>query len=309
LRIKCLDCGFSEEVNLDLFVKILGGATAGFGFWAWTSFLFAGTGFAMAICIAIITGGAAMLAYKNEIIDWIVNEGHECDSCGNQRWTATSPEMENEINDQESYLSILIKSSEIITTPSPMGITRIGLNLYRNKSGNVLILMGFLNEEVRIQYLNNYDVITEEELFLRFETGCVGPLSIDHMLESFDKYNDKKVSGDISNFLESLKASKIIICYSDLYCGASAAVVAMLYKILKKHKSFFPVIIKPASFKGRNSLKKNFIDLLVYLGISNYLVYDESLCLIKLGATTTLNQFDNSCEAELLEIASLIMKQ
>lgn len=68
MRIKCRDCGFLEEVDLDLFVKILGGATAGFGFWAWTSFLFAGTGFAMAICIAIITGGAAMLAYKDEII-------------------------------------------------------------------------------------------------------------------------------------------------------------------------------------------------------------------------------------------------
>jgi hypothetical protein len=190
-----------------------------------------------------------------------------------------------------------------------MGITRIGLNLYRNKSGNVLILMGFSNEEIRIQFLNNYDAITEEKLFLRFETGCVGPLSIDHMLESFDKYNDKKVSGDISNFLKSLKASKIIICYSDLYCGASAAVVAMLHKILKKNKSFFPVIIKPASFKGRKSLKNNFIDLLVYLGTCNYLVYDESLCLIKLGAITTLNEFDNACEAELLEIASLIMVQ
>jgi hypothetical protein len=92
MRIKCLDCGYSEEVNLELFVRILGGATAGFGFWAWTSFLFAGTGFAMAICIAIIGGGAAMLAYKDEIIDWIVNRGHECDECGSQKWVAVSPE-------------------------------------------------------------------------------------------------------------------------------------------------------------------------------------------------------------------------
>jgi hypothetical protein len=67
MRIKCLDCGHSEEVTVDLFVKLIGGVTAGFGFWAWTSFLFAGTGFAMAICIAIIGGGAAMLAYKDEI--------------------------------------------------------------------------------------------------------------------------------------------------------------------------------------------------------------------------------------------------
>jgi hypothetical protein len=115
MRIKCRDCGFSEEVNLDLFVKILGGATAGFGFWAWTSFLFAGTGFAMAICIAIITGGAAMLAYKDEIIDWIANEGHECDSCGSQNWAAISPEKEKEINAQEKYQRKITASLELRT--------------------------------------------------------------------------------------------------------------------------------------------------------------------------------------------------
>jgi hypothetical protein len=96
MRIRCLDCGHSEEVTLDLFVKIIGGATAGFGFWAWVSFLFAGTGFAMVICIAIISGGAAMLAYKDEIVDWIVNKGHKCYGCGSQNWVAVSPELERE---------------------------------------------------------------------------------------------------------------------------------------------------------------------------------------------------------------------
>jgi len=113
LRIKCLDCGFSEEVDLDFFVKIMGGATAGFGFWAWTSFLFAGTGFAMVICVAIITGGAAMLAYKNEIIDWIANEGYECDSCGTKNWTAVSPEMEKKINDKEKSQRKKIATEEL----------------------------------------------------------------------------------------------------------------------------------------------------------------------------------------------------
>ncbi len=115
MRIKCRDCGFSEEVNLDFFVKILGGATAGFGFWAWTSFLFAGTGFAMAICIAIITGGAAMLAYKDEIIDWIANEGYECESCGSKNWEAISPEKEKEIIAQEKYQRKIIASKELRT--------------------------------------------------------------------------------------------------------------------------------------------------------------------------------------------------
>lgn len=114
MRIKCLDCGHSEEVSLDLFVKIIGGATAGFGFWAWVSFLFAGTGFAMAICIAIIAGGAAMLAYKNEIIDWLVNKGFACKRCGGQKWAALSPEMEQEMNAKNAKIDDLIRIVESI---------------------------------------------------------------------------------------------------------------------------------------------------------------------------------------------------
>ena len=114
MRIKCLDCGHSEEVSLDLFVKIIGGATAGFGFWAWVSFLFAGTGFAMAICIAIIVGGAAMLAYKNEIIDWLVNKGFACKMCGGQKWAALSPEMEQEMNAKDAKIDDLIRIVESI---------------------------------------------------------------------------------------------------------------------------------------------------------------------------------------------------
>lgn len=114
MRIKCLDCGHSEEVSLDLFVKIIGGTTAGFGFWAWVSFLFAGTGFAMAICIAIIVGGAAMLAYKNEIIDWLVNKGFACKMCGGQKWAALSPEMEQEMNAKDAKIDDLIRIVESI---------------------------------------------------------------------------------------------------------------------------------------------------------------------------------------------------
>ncbi|HCG8095181.1 hypothetical protein WOB65_17950 [Vibrio parahaemolyticus] len=115
MRIRCINCGVTEEVNLDLFVKIMGGATTGFGFWAWVSFLFAGTGFAMAICIAIVGGGAAMLVYKDEIIDWIINRGYECESCNNNKWIAVSPEVEKEINAQKSKIESLKKEAEFLT--------------------------------------------------------------------------------------------------------------------------------------------------------------------------------------------------
>jgi len=46
-----------EETNLELFIKIIGGALPMGGFQAWRYYLFAGTGFALTIATAIITGG------------------------------------------------------------------------------------------------------------------------------------------------------------------------------------------------------------------------------------------------------------
>lgn len=43
-----------------------------------------------------------MLAYKNEIIDWLVNKGFACKGCGGQKWAALSPEMEQEINEKNA---------------------------------------------------------------------------------------------------------------------------------------------------------------------------------------------------------------
>ena len=86
MRIKCSNCGYSEETNLELIVKIIGGAMPVGGFFAWTTYLFAGTGFAMPIVIAIITGGTAMLVFKDEIVRWISNKGYKCPKCGESEW-------------------------------------------------------------------------------------------------------------------------------------------------------------------------------------------------------------------------------
>ena len=88
MKIKCSKCGHSEKATVELFVKIIGGALPFGGFWAWATFLFAGTGFAMAIVIAIITGGVGMLVFKDEIVEWIVNRGYRCPKCGAVKWEA-----------------------------------------------------------------------------------------------------------------------------------------------------------------------------------------------------------------------------
>jgi ribosomal protein S27AE len=88
MKIKCGSCGHSEKTNLGFFVKVIGGAMPIGGYWAWVAYLFAGTGFAMPIVVAIIAGGTAMLVFKDEIVQWIVNRGYKCPKCGKIRWEA-----------------------------------------------------------------------------------------------------------------------------------------------------------------------------------------------------------------------------
>ena len=56
------------------------------GYYAWVTYLFAGTGFAMAIVVAIITGGVALLVFKEEIVQWVINKGYKCPKCGSVSW-------------------------------------------------------------------------------------------------------------------------------------------------------------------------------------------------------------------------------
>lgn len=86
MKIKCGMCGHSESATVELFVKIIGGAMPIGGFWAWTAYLFAGTGFALEIVVAIIAGGVAMLVFKDEIVRWIVNRGYKCSKCSAIQW-------------------------------------------------------------------------------------------------------------------------------------------------------------------------------------------------------------------------------
>ncbi len=86
MRIKCKKCGYSEKTNVELFVKIIGGSMPLGGFWAWVAYLLAGTGFALPIVIAIITGGVGILVFKDQIVKWIINQKYKCPKCGSTKW-------------------------------------------------------------------------------------------------------------------------------------------------------------------------------------------------------------------------------
>lgn len=112
--IVCNSCGHYEEVNKHLFFKILGGVISGGGFYAWVTYLFAGTGLAMPICIAIILGGVGIGAYSNEIAGWI-SKKYNCPMCNARSWTVekntiVSKQIDyQQAKDTVEYLEMLSK--------------------------------------------------------------------------------------------------------------------------------------------------------------------------------------------------------
>ncbi|MXX90700.1 MAG: hypothetical protein F4213_22875 [Boseongicola sp. SB0677_bin_26] len=91
MKIRCgnPNCNREETVNLRWFINFLGGASVAFGSWAWITYLFAGTGLALPICVAIVAGGAAMLIFKEDIIRWF-NARYVCPDCGRKEWELLS---------------------------------------------------------------------------------------------------------------------------------------------------------------------------------------------------------------------------
>lgn len=86
MKIWCKSCGYSETTNKDFWVKLVGTAAPIGGFWAWVTFFFAGTGFALPICIAMVVGGVGMLTYKDKIVKWITEKGYSCPKCRTKGW-------------------------------------------------------------------------------------------------------------------------------------------------------------------------------------------------------------------------------
>ena len=91
MHIQCKNCNHCEKTDRSFFIKLIGGVTAGMGYWAWVAYFFAGTGFAMPICIAIMAGGGALLAFSDKIVPWI-SEKYPCPKCKSNQWIAIDDE-------------------------------------------------------------------------------------------------------------------------------------------------------------------------------------------------------------------------
>ncbi len=88
MKIRCQNCGYTKKTSVSFFVSLIGGVLPLGGFWAWVTYFLAGTGLAMPIVIAMMTGGIGMLIFKNQIVEWIVNRGYKCPECGKVEWVA-----------------------------------------------------------------------------------------------------------------------------------------------------------------------------------------------------------------------------
>lgn len=90
MKIQCNHCGHLETVNKSFIIDLFGLAMPAAGAYAWVTYLFAGTGFAMPICAAIVIGGPILLRFKNEILEAVVNKGYCCPTCNEKDWAAVS---------------------------------------------------------------------------------------------------------------------------------------------------------------------------------------------------------------------------
>jgi hypothetical protein len=86
MKINRRNCNHSEKTSIELIVKIIGSTLPVGGFGVLVTFLLAGTGLALPIVVAMITGGTAMLVYKEKIVKWISNKGFKCSKCGAVDW-------------------------------------------------------------------------------------------------------------------------------------------------------------------------------------------------------------------------------
>ena len=186
MKIRCRSCSHSETLNKELIVTLLGGAVAGFGFWAWVSFLFAGTGFAMPICIALVVGGPALvIKYGDEIVEWLAKHGYTCKKCGANDWMALTEEANQQLDDKmininlttttaQGYDSIDILKENFNTLYPTLIFTKRALknisNLNKNNQNQLERIFGQLQYTSEVLALDNKvsgtDVIELELEFL-----------------------------------------------------------------------------------------------------------------------------------------------
>lgn len=74
-----------KKAKSKLLIKAIGVALIAFGFWAWISYTFAGSGAALIICSGIIGVGIIPLIFTDQIQKFNSTK-EDCPKCGKKEW-------------------------------------------------------------------------------------------------------------------------------------------------------------------------------------------------------------------------------
>ncbi|WP_213067194.1 hypothetical protein [Acinetobacter sp. CFCC 10889] len=212
MKIRCRSCGHSETLNKELIVTLLGGAVAGFGFWAWVSFLFAGTGFAMPLCIAIVVGGPALaIKYGDEIVEWLAKHGYNCKKCGASDWMALTEEANQQLDQKELQKKSLQTQTDNLLRESEthaIHLLKTRFNtLYTSLIFNKRVLKSFHN-------LNKENQMKFEQIFgqLQYHPQL---LALNNKISGTDVIQLDLNTSDLLLFLQKENTSFLIISISN----------------------------------------------------------------------------------------------
>lgn len=202
LYVVCRNCGHYEKVNHTFFAKVIGGCMTGLGYWAWVTYLFAGTGFAMPICIAIMAGGAAMLAFADQIVGWI-NKAYPCPKCSKKSWIIANRneiQQDKKIKQQEAIIkecNSLIQELERNSTNERLNVEGLKKEFYQ--------AFDIAQKEIDIYVPNlGYSVFQTEffkgKVFSALQRGCVIKIRCGHVDEA-DHAGREKLKQHIKKFV------------------------------------------------------------------------------------------------------------
>ena len=206
MQIRCESCGHTQEVNKELILKIIGGSVSGFGIWAWTSFFFAGTGFAMPICIAIVIGGTGIAAYSKEVIEWLIKKGYSCPKCNNKKWVAI-------LNEEKSK-----PAEKIIKKPEHSKVENATTYLYLLKYFALKYDQNWTTEKIELIKKfckENYLVVSDRDFSILLATNSVKGQYLHSLLPEFLATNPSKTNKE--NLYSACTKLLIKTCNSQEY--------------------------------------------------------------------------------------------
>lgn len=205
MHIQCKKCNHCEKTDTSFFVKLIGGSLPVGGYWAWVTYFFAGTGFALPICIAIITGGVAMLVFADEIVAWI-SKRYDCPKCNGNQWVAIDDEVAKKVRKAQQQIQQLNTEN----TKYKLEIKQLSDELAQRKNELQEYIKTTFQERIIVNTQNTYD----DEYIKKLEND------FDFLMEQWESQESK-----ISQLIQSQQVKDELESIANAYTKQEMKVV------------------------------------------------------------------------------------